>query len=333
MSNLFYNYPHGSEIVNIYMTNNIIDKPEYKQQPLRIGRKGFYYIDCDCWKDFYIINDKAYIKIKNLFIRRNKVDHQILNDHCYDDDIFYVSEGYDYIEDYYSPTKLKINKEYKKDIKMIPGYNVSYIEDAIKVIKTGEYKNIKGGTLVKYSFSLKNGVYNDGDLLVYNDDVYYIVSSSLPLDVKLIEFKTIFGRVDYTKKLTKCYLTCPTVSNDTEEYYNKLNDERKKEFLIDLIEDYTSMNNVLEHGACRNEEYNTLFVFKEVIKMIPEYFNKLCDSFYCYNYFHNSWYFQKSNHEMMIQEILKIIPDELKEYFNNFVEDINIYNEIIYELK
>ncbi len=323
-----YSQPHGAEIVNIYMTNNIINDLEHEESPLKIGKRGFYYIEHGFWKEFYIIKNKAYIKIRNLFIHRNEVDHQVLNDTCYEYDIYYVNAGWDNIEAYYSPTKLNINDKYKKDVKYFEYNDSSYIEeDEKEYTEMNKYEDFFYSCEINYKFSLKNGVYNNGDLLVYNDFVYYIVPSSLPLDVKLIEFKTIFGEVDLSENETDDDLLSLEVSNYAEGYYNKLNDERKREFLIDLITDFNSMDNFLESPVYRGEEFKITFIFKEVIKMIPERFKNLCESFYHYNKLKYCSLFKEKELFKVKEEILKIIPVDLKTYFINFIEDFNNFKK------
>lgn len=35
--------PHGAEVIDIYMTNNIIDDMKYKEAPLKINNNDYYY--------------------------------------------------------------------------------------------------------------------------------------------------------------------------------------------------------------------------------------------------------------------------------------------------
>ena len=339
MSRYSYSLPHSAEVVNIFMTNNIIEEPKYnKKETLKINETEFYYIENERWKNIIMINDKAYIKFENKFIHRNKCDHQMLSSYYYSlyryyskIDIYYVKSLE--AEGYYSPTKLKINKEHKHNINYEDSYNLSYIEDTIKEIKSGDVKNIKFGSLVKYYFSLKNGVYNNGDLLVYNDYVYYNVPLSLPLDVKLIEFKTIFGEVDLNEE-TDNYneeediydmledLDCE-VCSDIDEYYNKLNDERKRELLFDIINDFIIMDNCLNGGVRHNISKKILFIIEEVIKMIPEYFNKLCDSFYYYQLKRKIYLLKYFEDTETKNKIDSLITTEFKETYIDLLNNIN----------
>lgn len=173
-----HNYTiHKNEVIELKLTKELTKKPTFTRHKTFIYNNMMcYYINGSEWKKLCVINGESYIELNNNLFHKLGYDYQLLNGWCYEDGFYCSTE---IVESYYSPTRLKINDEYKINIKENDYYiGGSYIKTANDNFKAGKY-GMYIGSAYQYTFSLKNGVYNDGDLLVYNDTSYYKIPFNL----------------------------------------------------------------------------------------------------------------------------------------------------------
>lgn len=109
--------------------------------------------------------------------------------------------------------------------------------------------------------------------------------STYPLDVKLIEFNTIYQYIEKHENIND--YDFKTITFDIlDYYYYDIKNSRRKLIIEDMIYNNEALNMFLEDCCmyCRkNEENKLIFLIYNVSELLPTKFEDLCEALY-YNY-------------------------------------------------